>query len=224
MTTNLSANGGALSVLPTRRFGYEAVSYELRGLTKPDSTPADDAETARLLNEGWADELPSLEKYDRYGGKNAVRFGNHEIVEQTYVPIRHESPVNSFLEGIGRYIPKDSYIKNPTSPLEYYTSTLIRAKETQPYSHNEFTAHPLVALRILKSWGDLGRAGYTALPVNGALAKYFPNVVKLFTQVTDPDKRRTILGDARALIDRADPLHRKGLFFPVLESIHQSIR
>jgi hypothetical protein len=193
-------------------------------LTKPDSTPADAAETARLLDDGWADELPSLEKYERYGGKYAVRFGNHEKVEETYVPILHESPVKSFLEGIGRYIPKDSYIKDPTSPLEYYTSTLIRAKETQPYSHNEFIVHPLVALRILKSWGDLGRSGYRALPVNKALAKYFPNVVKLFTQVTDPERCRTILGDARALIDRADPSHRQDLFYPVLESIQRSIR
>jgi hypothetical protein len=221
--TNLSANGGSLSqpTNPTRRFGSEAVSYELRALTSPDTLPADDAETARLLDDGWADELPSLEKYKRYGGKDAVRFGNHEIVENTYVDVIHDSPVHHFLDAVEPRIPKDSYVKNPIS---YFTSTLIRAKENQPSSHNEFIAHPLVAQAMLKSHGNLGRAEYRALPVNEALAKYFPNVVELFTQVTDPERCRTILGDARALIDKADPFHRKGLFYPVLEIIHQSIR
>lgn len=221
MTTNLSANGGPLSVLPTRRFGPQAVSYELRALTSPDTLPADDAEKAILLDDGWADELPSLVKYERYGGKNAVRFGNHEIVEQTYVPIRHESPVNSFLDAVKPRIPEDSYVINPVS---YFTSTLIRARENQPSSHREFIAHPLVAQAMLKSHGNLGRAEYKALPVNEALAEYFPNVVKLFTQVTDPERCRTILGDARALIDKADPFHRKGLFYPVLEIIQQGIK
>ena len=221
MTTQLSANGGALSVLPTRRFGSQAVSYELRALTSPDTLPADDAEKAILLDDGWTHELPSLEKYKRYGGKDAVRFGNHEIVENTYVDVIHDSPVHHFLDAVTRQIPEESYVKNPIS---YFTSTLLRAKEIQPSSHNEFIAHPLLAQAMLKSHGDLGRAEYKALPVNEALAEHFPNVVTLFTQVTDPERCRTILGDARALIDKADPFHRKGLFYPVLEIIQQGIK
>jgi hypothetical protein len=220
MTTSLSANGGALSAHPTRRFGPEAVSYELRALTFPDTLPADDAEKARLLDDGWANELPSLQKYKRYGGKDAVRFGNHEVVERTFVDVLHDSPVHHFLDNVQQHIPEDSYVK---SPIIYFTRALIRAKPNQPSTHTEFTAHPLVAQAMLKSHGNLGRAEYRALPISDALAKYFPNVVKLFTEVTDPEKCRTILGDARNMMHEAESVTKKDLFYPVLEIIQRSI-
>lgn len=221
MTTSLSANGGALSVHPTRRFGPEALSYELRGLTDPGSFPADATEKAHLVKEGWVDELPSLEHIHYETLPDTVSFGNHNVVEQTYVNVLDNSPVLEFSDAIRQHIPEDSYVKNP---INYFTRALIRAKPNQPSTHTEFTAHPLVAQAMLKSHGDLGRAGNTALPISEALANYFPNVVKLFTEVTDPEKCRAILGDALALMYRDFPETKRGLFFPVFEIIRQGIK
>jgi hypothetical protein len=208
---------------PPRRFGAEAVSYELRGLTYPGSIRENDIEQAHLVNNGWVDELPSLKNNHYKKMADMVSFGDHNVVENTYVPIRHESPVNSFLANIGRYTPEDSYVKNP---VEYFTSTLIRGKELQNSTHSEFIAHPLVAAGMLQSHGDLGRGRIEnkMLPVNEVFQKNFPNLVELFTKVTDPEKCRTILGDARKMMHKAEPVTQKGLFYPVLEMIQKSIK
>ncbi len=222
MTTNLSPNGGALSLPtnPTRRFGAEAVSYELRGLTYPGSFRADATEQAHLVKEGWVDALPSLKNIHYNTLPDTVSFGDHHVVERTFVDVLDDSPVLQFLDNVQQHIPEDSYFRNPYS---YFTRALIRAKPHQPSTHTEFTAHPLVAQAMLKSHGDLGSAGDTALPISDALATYFPNVVELFTQVTDPERCRTILGDARTMMHTAMPSSKRGLFYPVLEIIQQSI-
>jgi hypothetical protein len=205
----------------TRRFGKEAVAYELQAITYPGSGTPNATEEARLVKEGWVDELPAFKKIHYKARPDSFAFGKHEIVEQTYVPIEGADPVNRFSHEIGKYIPEGSYVEGP---LDYFTNALIRADKHQPSTHKTFTTHPLLGAAMLQTHPDLGRMEYTQLPVNEALKKEFPNLVKLFTEVTDPDRCRTILGDARKIMHQMVPISEKGLFYPVLDLIQRSIK
>lgn len=206
---------------PTRRFGKKSVALELQAISYP-GTLAPATEEAGLLQDGWVEALPALRRtpYPSCGRPNAITLSSHEIVQQTYVPIGNAEPVKHFLYELKKYIPKGSSVQ----PEDYFLRGLIKNDIKQPSADvTTFTAHPLLGAAMLQTHSDLGHAEYTRLPVNEALKKEFPNLVQLFTEVTDPDRCRTILEGARKIMHQMDPFHEKGLFRPVLELIQRKI-